>query len=138
MIKKRGSRNIKSNIYKYIKENANKGHKLNSIKKWLIAYGYDESFVSKLIKRFQTRQFIKWASLPAFIVAVTLLFVSLPSFNNNITGAFVAEQSGCCIDNSGFCHESYSEGYCSEEGFMYLKHDCFDLPYCEDKTSNLQ
>lgn len=138
MIKKRGSSRIKSNIYRYIKENANKGHKLNSIKKGLIVYGYDENFVSKSIKRFQTRQLIKKASLPAFIVAIILLFVSLPSFDNNITGAFVAEQSGCCIDNSGFCYEPYSESYCSEEGFMYLKHDCFDLPYCEDKTLNLQ
>jgi len=136
MIKKSGSRKIKSNIYKYIKENFNKGHKINSIKKWLIAYGYDESFVFESIKRFQTRQFIKKASLPAFIVAVTLLFVSLPLLDNNITGAFVGiGKVGCCIDNSGFCYESYSEMHCNSKDFMYIRHDCFDLPYCKNNTS---
>lgn len=135
MIKKRGNSKIKSNIHRYIKENFSKGYKLNSIKKGLIAYGYDEDFVSESVKRFQTRQFIKKASLPTFIVAAIILFVSFPLFDDNITGAFVGmDEVGCCIDNSGFCHESYSEGYCSEEGFMYLRHNCFDLPYCEDKT----
>ena len=136
MIKKGGNRQIRANVYRYVKENSSKGHSLNSIKKWLIMYGYDENFVSKLIKEFHAKQFVKEFLLSSLIVAMTLFFVSLPIFDQNITGAVIGiGEAGCCIDNAGLCRESYPKENCISEGLMYIRHDCFDLPYCEDKTS---
>ncbi len=135
MIKKGVNRQIRANIYRYVKENSGKGHSLDSIKKWLIMYGYDENFVSKLIKEFHTKQFVKEFLLSSFVVAMTLFFVSLPIFDQNLTGAIVGvSEERCCVDTAGVCHESYSKNSCNGEGFMYLRHNCFDFPYCEDIT----
>jgi len=134
MIKKRGNKQIKANIHEYIKVNLSKGHSLTYIKKWLIRYGYDQGFVSKLIKGIRAKEFIKKLLLSSFIVALLFLFVSLPVFDQSITGAVVLNEEGCCIDNAGYCHDSYLETRCNSEDFMYLEYGCIDLPYCEDKT----
>ena len=131
MAKKRG---IRVNVYNYIREHHGKGHSLAKIRKWLISYGYDGNFVSKVVKEFQRKQFAKKISLSSFIVAIILLFASLPVFNVNVTGAVTASREGCCIDNSGVCHESYSTGFCNSEDSLFIKYDCVDLPYCQDKT----
>ncbi|MBS3102435.1 hypothetical protein J4458_03235 [Candidatus Woesearchaeota archaeon] len=123
----------KKNVYNYVKEHHRKGHSLGRIKKWLVMYGYDESFVSGIIRRFRARQFARTSALSAFIVALVLLFVSVPFFKPNISGAAVASLQGCCIDNSGICR-SDTRDFCNSEGSIYIKYSCFDLPYCSNNT----
>lgn len=135
MIKKRGHREAKINVNKYIRENIKKGHSINSLKKWLIEYGYDDIFVSKIISSYRKKQLVKNISLGTLIVVFTLFLFSFTIFDNNITSAVVVTQdTGCCIDNAGFCHNSLSESYCNTKNFMYINHDCFDLPYCKERT----
>jgi hypothetical protein len=135
MVKKRGSRQVKVNVYDYIKENSKKGHSLEKIKTWLVKYGYDEDFVSRFIKGFRAKQIAKRVTLSAFIVAAFLFFASLPFLDQNITGAVVVDnEAGCCIDREGFCHESFPRKYCNYEGSMYMRHSCFDISYCDGKT----
>lgn len=87
----------------YIREHLSKGYSRKAVKKVLLDYGYDESYVESLLKKHREVQFVKKYALVAsllFLISFSIFNLIPTKSNQQISGfatVLSTSDEGCCL-----------------------------------------
>lgn len=90
----------KKQVNKYIKENLNKGHSLEAVKRAFIKHGYDPDLSENLIKGFRTKSIFE-KSVPWFLIFILLSIPAMFFLKPSITTLTIKTKDYSYTDSVG-------------------------------------